>query len=179
MEKKLDMFLLLLQALTGALILLIYLPVIAFWLGIPALAHLAYFLFAPFCHQLPERSFHISGVQLSVCARCMGIYLGIFAGTLFYGVISKVFFSLKAEKGTKVSRTLRNIILIPLLLIVIDGLLNSLGVINSPGWLRFLFGTGFGFMAGWLLGMGVEDLIKLCTDRGVRGKNSACASGVN
>jgi uncharacterized membrane protein len=28
------------------------------------------------CHQRPERSFHLFGTQLPVCARCMGIYAG-------------------------------------------------------------------------------------------------------
>jgi len=28
------------------------------------------------CHQRPERSFHLWSVQLPVCARCVGIYLG-------------------------------------------------------------------------------------------------------
>ncbi|MEO8260775.1 MAG: DUF2085 domain-containing protein [Acidobacteriota bacterium] len=28
------------------------------------------------CHQRPERSFHLAGVPLPVCARCLGIYLG-------------------------------------------------------------------------------------------------------
>jgi len=28
------------------------------------------------CHQRPERSFHLWAVQLPVCARCTGIYLG-------------------------------------------------------------------------------------------------------
>ena len=27
------------------------------------------------CHQRPERSFHLSGVQLPVCGRCLGLYL--------------------------------------------------------------------------------------------------------
>lgn len=29
------------------------------------------------CHQLPERSFHVDGVQLAVCHRCYGIYWGL------------------------------------------------------------------------------------------------------
>lgn len=27
------------------------------------------------CHQRPERSFHIGGVQLAVCGRCFGLYV--------------------------------------------------------------------------------------------------------
>ena len=32
------------------------------------------------CHQRPERSFHLAGAQLPVCARCMGLYLGAAVG---------------------------------------------------------------------------------------------------
>jgi len=32
------------------------------------------------CHQIPERSFHIHGEQLPLCARCTGIYMGALAG---------------------------------------------------------------------------------------------------
>lgn len=32
------------------------------------------------CHQIPERSFHIHGQQLPLCARCTGIYMGALTG---------------------------------------------------------------------------------------------------
>ncbi|MDR1988947.1 MAG: DUF2085 domain-containing protein [Acidobacteriaceae bacterium] len=31
---------------------------------------------AVICHQRPERSFFVSGVQMPVCARCAGLYAG-------------------------------------------------------------------------------------------------------
>ena len=34
------------------------------------------------CHQLPERSFHLQGIQLPVCARCIGLYGGAAAGSV-------------------------------------------------------------------------------------------------
>lgn len=34
------------------------------------------------CHQRPERSFHPEGVQMPVCARCAGLYLGAGLGVL-------------------------------------------------------------------------------------------------
>ena len=34
------------------------------------------------CHQLPERSFHLQGAQLPVCARCFGLYCGGAVGSV-------------------------------------------------------------------------------------------------
>lgn len=34
------------------------------------------------CHQRPERSFHVAGLPLPVCARCTGIYLSAAIGAL-------------------------------------------------------------------------------------------------
>lgn len=51
--------------------------------GRPFAAALLYGAFSKICHQLPDRSFHVGGFPLGVCARCTGIYLGFAAGLLF------------------------------------------------------------------------------------------------
>ena len=38
------------------------------------------------CHQRPDRSFRLGGVQMPVCARCAGVYLGGAVGTLLASV---------------------------------------------------------------------------------------------
>jgi uncharacterized membrane protein len=38
--------------------------------------------FSGLCHQNPARSFVIAGVPVAVCTRCLGIYLGLAAGTI-------------------------------------------------------------------------------------------------
>jgi uncharacterized membrane protein len=42
-------------------------------LGVPAAT--IYAASSRICHQRPERSFHLDGVQLPVCGRCFGLYL--------------------------------------------------------------------------------------------------------
>lgn len=44
-----------------------------------AAAGFAYVLGSVICHQISERSFHLDGGQLPVCARCLGIYAGFAA----------------------------------------------------------------------------------------------------
>ncbi len=41
------------------------------------------------CHQRPDRSFRLWGVQMPVCARCSGLYLGAVVGALLAGVRSR------------------------------------------------------------------------------------------
>lgn len=43
--------------------------------------------FQHLCHQLPSRSFSVGGVALAVCHRCMGIYVGLVAGTLLLPLV--------------------------------------------------------------------------------------------
>jgi uncharacterized membrane protein len=51
----------------------------------PVLSAAAAFLYqgaSLICHQRPERSFHLAGVQLPVCARCAGLYVSGAAAAL-------------------------------------------------------------------------------------------------
>jgi hypothetical protein len=59
------------------------------WLGVPGkprgLAFVSagtYLVGSLVCHQRPERSFHVAGIQLPVCARCAGLYVSATAGVL-------------------------------------------------------------------------------------------------
>src|ERR1041384_3751425 len=53
-------------------------------------ALLIYGSFSAVCHQLPERSFHLLGFPLAVCARCTGIYLGALTGLLLYPSVRRL-----------------------------------------------------------------------------------------
>ena len=62
-----------------------------------------------FCHQRPERSFHLDGAQMPVCARCAGLYLSGAAGALlawlpFFRVPARRSFS----EGGKAEATVLN-----------------------------------------------------------------------
>lgn len=39
------------------------------------------------CHRIGERSFHIGSIQLPLCARCTGMYLGAVTGLFFQSII--------------------------------------------------------------------------------------------
>lgn len=46
------------------------------------IATVAYLTGSFICHQRPERTFHVDGIALPVCARCTGVYAGAAAGVV-------------------------------------------------------------------------------------------------
>jgi hypothetical protein len=66
-------------AATAWILLLVAAPSAA--LGVP-LSGVTYAVSSFVCHQRPERSFHLAGAQLPVCARCFGLYVAAAAGAL-------------------------------------------------------------------------------------------------
>lgn len=43
-----------------------------------------YKVFSFVCHQIPERSFHLTGHRFAVCSRCTGLYSGFAVAALVY-----------------------------------------------------------------------------------------------
>lgn len=56
-------------------------------LKVISLDSLAYNAYRPVCHQRPDRSLHLGGHPLAVCARCFGIYSGFLFGLMIYPFI--------------------------------------------------------------------------------------------
>jgi uncharacterized membrane protein len=58
--------------------------------GFESLSLTIYTFFGVICHQIDSRSFHVENHQFAVCARCFGVYFGLFFGFLIYPVLRKV-----------------------------------------------------------------------------------------
>jgi len=60
--------------------------------GNPVLIDIGKLMFLAYrvtCHQLPERSLFIFGHQMTVCARCFGIYVSFLAGCFIFAIVRK------------------------------------------------------------------------------------------
>ncbi len=107
-------------------------------LGWEKAAFYNYLFFSPLCHQLPSRSFSLFGYQLALCARCVGVSVGVLFGSLLLGAMNgrrtmdapepKIFFMICIPMG-------------------VDVLLNSIGFYTSPALLR----AATGFLVGMIL----------------------------
>ena len=90
------------------------------------------------CHQRPERSFHLAGVQLPVCARCFGLYL---AGAVGLMVASR-------RRQALPARAARTLLALAALPIATTVALEWLGLIQTSNLQRMLTGLPLGFAAG-------------------------------
>ncbi len=98
-----------------------------------------------FCHQIPERSPHVNGVQLAVCDRCYGILIGLCSGplmALFY--------------WKWIARHARMMIIVSILPLVIDWGFGIVGVLSNTPESRFVTGFLFGIVAGGLVAHGMS-----------------------
>ena len=101
----------------------------------PRWSALFYAVFAPVCHQRPERSFFLHGFPLAVCGRCLGIYAGILIGTLVFPLLRR--------KGTSELPPLRALVVFSLP-IGLDTLANILGLWSTSNGARLATGLFWG-----------------------------------
>ncbi|MEH7010220.1 DUF2085 domain-containing protein [Neobacillus niacini] len=97
------------------------------------------------CHQLEERSLHVSGDALAVCARDTGIYIGIFS-TLIY-----LFFSKRGQSITIPSIKTSFLLLLFFVPLMIDGLGSYTHLFESNNLRRLLTGIAFGFVLPYFI----------------------------
>lgn len=106
------------------------------------------FIGSAVCHQMAERSFILEGKQLPVCARCTGIYSGIFFSMVFFWIFGRL-------KGNKPYSKWGMIIgALAFLPICMDGFFSYLGFWESNQFLRVVTGAlaGASFIGFLLLG---------------------------
>ncbi|WP_253735921.1 DUF2085 domain-containing protein [Paenibacillus sp. FJAT-26967] len=104
------------------------------------------FLAAVPCHRMSSRSFRLRGVQLPLCARCMGILLGYLALPLFL--------LYRTEYEYKIGLLL----CLPLL---IDGFTQKWGWRTSSNMLRMVTGLMFGVGQCIVIAASVAILIRV------------------
>ena len=93
---------------------------------------------AAVCHRLPERSFFWGGRQMPLCARCTGLYTGVFFASCF-------FFWKGRQKGEKPFSTAAMLLTACALLpIAADGFCSYIGLWESSQFLRVLTGAAAG-----------------------------------
>lgn len=84
------------------------------------------------CHQRPDRSYFFRGRQLPLCARCLGLLLGVTLVPLYC-------------RDLRLAATL-------IIVMLLDGYTQALHLRESRNWLRFLTGIGFSLgCGGWLV----------------------------
>jgi uncharacterized membrane protein len=93
------------------------------------------------CHQRPERSFHIGGRQMPVCARCTGLYVSAAAAVPIALLIAVSW----------PSRRARIVFVLAALPTVLTWSLEYLGLAHFSNLARAVCAVPLGFVAAWLV----------------------------
>jgi uncharacterized membrane protein len=115
-------------------------------------ASLVYRAFGFLCHQIPERSFHLEGHALGVCARCTGIYAGFAVCVLFYPLVRSL------RRADSPSRIWLLLACVP---IAVDFALGFFGIWENTHFSRFATGAIFGTACALFVVPGFLDLGKI------------------
>ena len=108
-----------------------------------------YHAFGFLCHQLPERSYFISGHKLAVCSRCSGIYLGATLTLLVYPLVKSL---------RSVDPPARKWLFAAAIPLFVDFFLTFVGIWENTHTTRFITGFIFGSAVVFYVMPGVVEL---------------------
>lgn len=108
-----------------------------------------YRLFAPLCHQIPERSFYLAGHPLAVCARCAGVYAGFVSCLFVYPLVRSL---------RRTDAPARAWLFAAALPTAVDFLINFTGVWHNTHLSRLLTGALLGAAAVFYVVPGLVEL---------------------
>ena len=118
--------------------------------GLAFAAQVVYQGFHAACHQMPERSFHLWGYPLAVCARCFGLYAGALVGVLFYPLTRRLTWTGTPPRAWLFAAALPT---------SVDFLLGVFGVWENTHWSRFLTALLLGVAVAFYIVPGSVDLV--------------------
>jgi uncharacterized membrane protein len=124
--------------------------------GEAGVARIVYAVFAPVCHQRPDRCFALAGHPLAVCGRCLGIYAGFLFGLILYPLVRG--FSRLELPGAR-------LFVLATLPLALDGLAGILGIWESPIGFRFATGLAWGALLPFYFVTGLADLVRSRRER--------------
>jgi uncharacterized membrane protein len=121
-------------------LVILFTPIAAARGQLPWAVLFAYQLGAMICHQRPERSFHLAGIQMPVCARCFGLYAAGTAGLLIAWAIGR---------GLPLRRS-RAVLIAAALPIALSIALEWAGAIATTNLFRTMTALPLGLAAGFI-----------------------------
>src|SRR4030042_7152551 len=117
----------------------------ACWCRSLMIEDLLMFLGSALCHQLPERSYFLDGVQMPLCARCIGIHFGF--------VLSAIYLSTGPRRFSSVLPRVWQLAVLGAVMSIflIDSILSYSGLSTSDNLRRTLSGLALGVPLPFLL----------------------------
>ena len=110
--------------------------------GLHGGADMVYSAYSRICHQADSRSFHVGGEKFGVCIRCSAIYFGFLAGLLL----------LPWSGALNQRRIPKPMVLVAVMIpMVVDVLLNDIGLHFSTTMTRVITGLLFGGVMPWCI----------------------------
>ncbi len=109
--------------------------------GDPGTSAVVYEFYGRVCHQIDNHSWHIAGAKFGVCARCTSIYVSFTVGTLVWMLIPR----------RVPARPRRGLLFIAAGLMLLDVVLNTLGVHASSSLTRAITGSALGVVLPWIV----------------------------